>query len=131
MHTCRVKSIMYKNFFVMLILFFTLSCSLIAVWIFFLNIYYSLNRSFYYQHGAVARACLWPTNIYNSSWCFWAPNMGQTMILLKNIFCAYSWVHLECMLPHHIALVKFSFLTLFISILSLSFYKSLGIYCEF
>jgi len=53
-------------------------------------------------------------NTYNTSTPFWTNTMGQIVVLLG----AYFWIH--------IAWVRLSFLTLFVTTFGLDFYKSLG-----
>lgn len=41
---------------------------------------------------------------------FWAKDMGQPMMLLRNILGAHSWMHIMYMLSHLITWVEFPFL---------------------
>jgi hypothetical protein len=52
-------------------------------------------------------ASLYPKYISNTSPNFWPKDMGQTIMLLGNIFVAHFWSHIGCMLPT--SLIEFNF----------------------
>jgi hypothetical protein len=60
------------------------------------------KKTFYYHYGSMKVLHFSPI-ICNTIAHFWANNMGQTMVLLKNTLHAHSWVNLQCMLPQLIA----------------------------